>query len=361
MRNRLRLIFVAGVLATLGISAPVAAQPDTIEVDADEEWVHQWTGLRFPVRLAELERNRVTQFEDRESNIGVNYTDDANSVIVSLYVYRAGDPNVAIWFDRGLTLIGFNEMLGEVNRASQIRGTFVPSGGTSESGAYAVMPSSGQFRSTALALYRSGDWLIKARISARRLSVQQLRDLTLSVFSNFQELESVGNEPIYIMRQCSTSLSDQPADPVETGEVELSAFALEASAIAVAPIIDGLEETAPEPVRYCRVGEGNRQYAVYRPIDDPNQYLVALSDSGRQISVVPGQELGGLLAVGNDRQVYTVSTVTALETTIHRPFAGMPTLEQAAEVAFRQSPIARVSRPLGDENASIEIITGGSE
>lgn len=361
MRKKSRLIAIAGVLAALGVSVPGFAQPEILEVDSDTEWVHQWTGLRFPVRLAELERSRVTQFEDRQSNIAVNYTDDANSIIVSLYVYRAGDPNVAIWFDRGLTLIGFNEMLGEVNRASQIRGTFIPSGGTSESGAYAVMPSSGQFRSTALGLYRSGDWLIKARISARRLSVQQLRDLTLSVFSNFQELESVGYEQIYTMRQCSTPLSTQAADPVDPGEVELSAFALGASAIAIPTPIDELEERDSEPLRYCRVGEGNRQYAVYRPIDDPNQYLVALSDSGRQISVVPGLGLSALLGVGNDQQVYTVSTITALETTIHRPFAGMPTLEQAAEAAFRQSPIARVSRPLGDENASIEIITSGSE
>ena len=63
----------------------------------------------------------------------------------------------------------------------------------------------------------------------------------------------------------------------------------------------------------------------------------------------------------NGSPSYQVRSANGLETTVHTAFSGMPTPEQAMEAVFDGPVLARINRPLGDENISVELGAPSSE
>lgn len=337
------------------------AQPADLVLPLDEDWQHQWSAMAFPARLSNFTRKRIVQFEERQTNVAAIYDDAQTNTQLTIYVYRPILPETAIWFDRALVAIGARDLFGGVNLDKVNISSFVPTGGQNATGQYAVIDTEGRIKSTAVSLHRSGEWLIKLRISSEQLAADEMSDVLNGVLASLPPVEQPEPVPAYLIDNCELPLTFTEANPFVDPKGD-AALALEASVDAM--LANGRipnDRLQPAAVRYCREGEPQRQYTVYRPVGTADRYVVAFSDAGKSISVFPdtlyGAEPGGASAVS----VYQVVSGSGLATAIYRPFLTMPTLQQAADSVFRQTALSQVSRPLDGENVKVDLLRNGSD
>lgn len=346
---------------SIGTASMAAAQPAELALPADEDWQHQWSAMAFPAHLSTFTRERVIQFEESQTNIAAVYDDAQTNTQLTIYVYRPILPETAVWFDRALVAIGARDLFDSVNLDKVKIGSFVPPGGLNASGQFAVIDTAGTFKSTAVSLHRSGEWLIKLRISSEKLAVNQMATVLKDVQASLPPIENPELAPTYLIEDCEPPLTFTLAKPFADPKGD-AALALEASLdTMVANGLKPVEQAAPVALRYCRDGKPQQRYTVYRPAGTTDRYLVAFSDAGKSISVFPdalyGAETGGASAV----VVYQVVSGDGRVTAIYRPFLTMPTLQQVADTVFRQPALSLVSRPLGDEDVKVELLPNGSD
>jgi hypothetical protein len=241
-----------------------------------------------------------------------------------------------------------------------IVGTFAPAGGIANSGQYAVLKVDGNFRSTAVSLYQAGEWLVKLRISSQKLSVRRMDELLRSTLAQLPELGGVSENPAYFIADCETPLTFTQSLPFEDPKGDM-ALSLEASVRAMTVGINSAENTDAAPDRYCREGPRSEQLNAYRANGSQDSYFVAVSDVGTGFAVFPtklyGAESGGASAVA----AHAVQSSNGLITTIHRPFVGMPTIQQAANAVYQQPALGEVSRILGDKSMVVTILNPPDE
>ncbi|MEM6858552.1 MAG: hypothetical protein AAF559_11830 [Pseudomonadota bacterium] len=303
----------------------------------------------------------MIEFEDQQTNLAAVYYDPKSDDLLSVYIFRPMEPDASIWFDRALYSIGVREdYFGEVVLDGLTLSGFVPRGGAVQSGRYAVLDASGRYKSTSVAIYRAGDWLVKVRISSASLEVQALEKLTIDTLSALPELEDVGSQPAYLVQQCEDPLAFTKSVPLDHPKGD-SALAIEASLLAFGEaaglpkpenLKEFLEGDALPAVNYCRDGERAAQFNIYRPVDTNDRYIVALNDAGNSISVFPRP----IFMNEDQRSVHRIHSGNPVITTVFRPHVGLPDLEDLTQ-ATRQTPMARVVRPLGEEGAKITIFT----
>lgn len=343
----------------VGTASMASAQPVDLALPADEAWQHQWSAMAFPPRLSTFTRERILQFEERQTNVAAVYDDAKTKTQLTIYVYRPILPETAIWFDRALVAIGARDLFGGVNLEKVKIGSFVPPGGQNGSGQFAVIDTSGTIKSTAVSLHRSGEWLIKLRISSEELSVKQLGVVLKNVQASLPPIEQPDLPPAYLIEACAPSLTFAVANPYVDPNGD-AALAVEVSLdVMAANAPKSAEQARPTALPYCRDGKPQQRFTVYRPQGTADRYVVAFNDAGKSISVFPDALYGAGGASAID--VYQVVSGDGLATAIYRPFLTMPTLQQVAEVVFRQPALSHVSRPLGDEDVKVELLRSGSK
>lgn len=64
-----------GLVGSVALASGALAQPTDLAIDADEDWEHEWTDMTFPARIGDFERESVSQFEDRQTNISGGFRD----------------------------------------------------------------------------------------------------------------------------------------------------------------------------------------------------------------------------------------------------------------------------------------------
>lgn len=348
-------LLLAGIL----FSAPAIADPVELSVPADEAWQHQWTEMEFPVSIGEFNRNRIIQFEEREGNISANYYGDDSRTVLSIYIFRPGVPDPSIWHDRAVTAISTNQMLGSVNLNDRETHTFVPSGATTASGIMTVFKAGGDFKSTAVALYRSEDWLVKVRMSSERLSRKKLTELLEVTLQSFSPLNDKKALEAYRIESCSDDIVFSLAERVSPEDFEPMAIAIASGIMATGAELD--TDPDEKPVRYCGQGPRSPRAAIYRPIGTNDQYLIAFGDAGFSVNVAPSSVLTNIASELKDAsdtpKLYEVSTADAALRKQFLPFTGLPSVNQAATTAFEERPVSSVKRPFGDEGTTITIFT----
>lgn len=346
-------------LLYVGLAMPAFART-TIELPADQSWEHQWTNMEFPAEIIGLNNRRITQFEDKEGNVSAQYFDDDYQTVVSIYIFRPGNPDPSIWHDRGIAAIQANERMGPFDLDSRDTRQFVPPGGTTASGILSVFGGSGEYKSTAVALFRADAWLVKIRVSSVAWAQERMSSEVDAIIRQLPEMVGVHEQASYPIKNCTTSIDFMDASRADPAEIDMMQLGIASGILGAGDLAELKDETEPEKV-YCRQGDHKPQFGIYRPDGALDRYLMAFGDAGFSVDVAKDNGVLPLLTE-NDRQsasptYYTVSTADALITRQFLPFLGLPTPNQAATAAFRDNPISSVSRPLGDDGSTITIYT----
>ena len=400
----IRRVVGAGALALVIFAAPAHAQMTDVEIGDDEVWEHQWTEMAFPAQFGPFRRNRVSALEERGTNIFANYNDDETGTLLSLYIYRPGNPSTAIWFDRALTAIDERgvtkaDNYGEVDIEDLKIRRFIPSGGTKPSGLFAVLAVEGnRVRSTGVALYRAGEWLVKVRISSVGLDVPQMDLLLKQTLNELPALNGLDQAPAQFILPCDTSFAPRGAEEITE---DLTALALSLALLKtksfqnqVTSLLGG--STNANAPSYCREGPRNNQFNLYRRMSTTPAYSLAVGDAGFSIDVFPDKierfsgsddEAAGSADIRDDESqldnpstdasepypvareataptpsqdgpvTYAVRTADGLEYTFYTPYRGLPNLDQLSQ-SVNGARFATASRPLEEgEEATITLFT----
>ncbi|MEO9463047.1 MAG: hypothetical protein ABJ242_09950 [Marinomonas sp.] len=358
----LKLVRLAGFLLIGGIATPALAEPETVEIAEDADWSHQWTAMRFPAHWGDFQREQIIQFQERESDISARYLDAAGDVL-SIYIYRPGLANAPIWHDRALVGMGANDvMFGSDGVQGKRSATFAPNGSKVESGLLTVLTSNGDFRSTGLAIYQAGEWLVKVRLSSRRLDPEGLEELLRKVLRTMPKLENYGKDAAYLIEPC---LDEVQYTNAERFKPDPDAGPSDALGSAMMTLLGGdvlaEAETGKSAQPYCREGNGGSQGSVYRRPGEQESYIIAFGDSGTSAQAGPALSLDTILSEEDpdapQRAHFTVTYSTATHRRTFMPFVSLPQPNQAGRAVFREEPVVTYKRPLGDEGPEIEIGT----
>lgn len=277
--SRSFLVGMALALTTVGLPAAASAQPQEIEVDADQDWSHKWTGLTITPQYEGIVRDRVTQFVPDELNIAIQLFDEGRETAVTVYIFRAASPNISIWSDRAVTALLTNPKLGKPVPGQFVSGRFTPlnNSGT-DSGFHAVTPLEGaEVKATGVSLFAHDDWMIKIRASSSALGSAEITDLIGRMISGFNLGESQASyPPVTFIEPCEEDL--EFATKLKLQQFGLGGqllFAPIAGEISVAEMgSDDGDET------WCRDRQSSAHAGVYRSGSGKDSYFAALGDGG---------------------------------------------------------------------------------
>jgi hypothetical protein len=351
------------VLAAMGMAiapfAPAQAEPQEVPIEAEADWEHEWTAMRFPASFDGFTRSSIYEFQSRQSDMSANYEDAAGNSL-SIYVFRPGIADASIWHDRALVALGASdEMFGEEEAKGAVQGkrsaSFAPVGSDIDSGLLTVFASKGPFRSVGVALFASGDWLVKMRLSSRGLDPEGLEDLLRQTLGQLPEMAQHSATSAYLVEACLAEVN-YPSAP------RLMADGSDDDAI-MSSLTDGRMMTRFNGTsdldgnRFCRVGEGGLEGTIYRPQKSEDRYIIALGDSGTSVHAAPQVDLDEMLAQQGDIPVrsanFQVTYATATDLHHFMPFRTLPSPNQAARAVFAEKPITSVIRPLSESTVTV--------
>ena len=342
---------LAGLLLTSGASVPALAEPATVEIAENADWSHQWTAMRFPAQWGDFSRQQIVQFQDRESDISARYSDAAGTVL-SIYIYRPGFASAPIWHDRALVAMGADDvMFGTDGVLGKRTATFAPNGSEIESGLLTVLTSNGDFRSTGLGIYQAGEWLVKLRLSSRRLDPEGLEELLRKVLSIAPKLEGYGETPAYLIEPCFDQVKYTIA---ERFKPQLGSDPFEGMSTVMMDLVGrevaaNIEADSPDQT-YCREGAGGSEGSIYRQPGSQDSYIIAFGDSGTSAHAGPALSLDAILSKEDPEAVqkthFTVTYSTATHKRMFMPFASLPQPNQAGRAVLMEKPVVTSKRPL---------------
>ncbi len=328
MSKRVAAFFTA---AALLLSAPVAAQRQ-IDLVPGEAWIHESTGFGFAPRVDGFDRQKLNDYGKTESDISFSYFDRSTGTTATVYVFRAGLPDVVVWGDRAeeSILINAPKYYGDTSPAQRRWSAFSPWANSRNAGLRVVYPLSGKsLKSTGLALARHGDWLIKIRMSSQRLDTAQLETRMSSFFTalGFPAPRMPG-KPVYQLKPCAN-----PLPAARVNQVRLDGQNANLPALFTPPAL-------PDSRPFCRETTTITNVTVYRPGGSMDTYVMALGDGGNSVLVRPGPKSGN--APGTP---FVAAAFITNDRIIGFPaFDATPGWAQLYEVAERGRPSFEIDR-----------------
>ncbi|WP_294338034.1 hypothetical protein [uncultured Sphingomonas sp.] len=273
-----------GLLAAI-LVAPASAQvkPRVLPVSADAPFVHANSGLTLPVALVGLPRTQVREFQAPELDVVANWIRGDDEL--SVYVYRSTAGSVPVWFDRAAWAVTSHEVYGTPTLTVPITPIAVPGSAVASGLIAGWTPSKGPYAGTAAAILPLGEWLVKFRYSSTR--------------GDGHTAAAVVRSAIAALGWPATIPAAPAAQPIAACP---DALRFRGKAKAVAPdfaasmlgaMLAGMPRTGKaadpvQPVReWCRDAATVPMGGVYRAGGQTDAYLLALSDSGRGMSVGP--------------------------------------------------------------------------
>lgn len=352
-----RLLLFAGAAAVALLSvAPASAQPAPLKIDANKSWKHKPTSVQMPVSLAGLTRSEIAEYTGNGAELAAQYQDSANTARVTIFLYRNVSGSVPLWFDRARTMIRESGRYGKVESGGIT--SITPNGYTNAGGLIESFATTGQFRSTALAIFPVKDFYAKIRASSTSLDRDKMAALMAQVLAEFdgpKDRESPAATPI---ADCPSALpAREPAKLVKASEEDRMMAALLGGIVGqVAAKKEDKKDKGP-PLVFCREPAAARlEYGVYRQIGSENRYMLATYDNGRAIFVGP-DELGALVAEEKKPPRYGVTFYAMDRIDTFPQFETLPTPEQAYELVNKGQPISS-SGTWGKASGQVSISTG---
>jgi hypothetical protein len=315
--------------AMAGRPAFAQPQPRIIPAESGTPWVHTPTKLVLPAAAAGLTRGEIGDTTASELDVSAQYQDQASDLLVLVYVYRPGIPDVGIWFEQAASAMGTSPGHGMEGAILPAPTPFARPGAGTPSGLRLSMDVPGPgFKSTALAVAPLGNWLVKVHMSSRSLDGAALgRKMDAVLAALGWPAEAGAPRAAAPMLPCPAPLKTRQAKIARDDMADVLMNAVSSS----------IEREGPPPV-YCREPGVSGGLAVYRPDGDDNSYIVALDDAGLALSVAPS--LSALLG-GSHGKKYSLTRLQHGGADVLPSFTRLPPPEQAVSVAQGSSPMMR--------------------
>jgi hypothetical protein len=334
---RIKLLAAAFILASAAIPAGAAAQAPqparqaqgrVLAVPAGSSWQHAETQMILPPQVAGLTRGEIRDSGRAEMDVMASY--GGTGVFATVYLFRTGLPDAALWYDRAAAAITFQPEYGLGGAALPPPTPFARPGAAVASGLRTAtdLAGGGPPRSTAVAVAPlAGGHLVKIRISAQSLDRAALDALLGRFIEGLRWPEPAPGEQAAVpIAPCPAPLRFRSARVLRPDMAETLMDAL-TSASASLPDADR------GPIVYCREAGSGRQYGVYRPNASRTAYVVALGDAGIALSL--GQAISLDLANGGGgRSRVGMKLLERDSTGVLLSFNRLPPPAQAVSVAM---------------------------
>jgi hypothetical protein len=329
MNMRLLYLLIALGLAAIGQAAVAQRELRTIEAPAGSGWTHAQSKLVLPASVAGLPRGKIGDATQEELDVVADYSDHSNGMIATVYVYRTGLPDAAIWFDRAVWAIQVTPVYALNGAALPAPSTFSASGSGKAIGLrQSIALTAPDLRSTAVAVAPIGKWMVKVRLSSKNLDAAALDSKLSEVLAALGWPAEAGTgREIAAVVDCAKPLKTKKAKivPQDMGQMLMAAV----SDVA-------MERDGRQPV-YCREPGLPASFGVYRADGSENSYVLTLDDAGNAMSVSPALDLGSLLG-GSGGKSWSMVRLDRNGTSVFPSFNRLPPPEQAVSVALGSTP-----------------------
>ena len=350
-----KTICVAIFAIALSATPLAAQQAKPLQLDMENGWTHDQSGLVFPKDMGILPFLSATQFVDGGWDLSLQYSPADQADAVSIYVYQAAVQDIGLLFaESRKSLENRKQVYSSVSPLAPVA-AFTPPGQSSASGLRIAYNTQGAYKSTALAIVPMGrDWVVKFRMSSTTLSASDLDTRLTDAIQMLGWPEDTRQHPEAIEAQsCTTSLPPfKKAKRVKADGGNAMINALFASAISAG----SAEPAADEPVasRYCRDQNMQFPFSIYRPDNAVNRYVISLGDSGRAVFVEP--DLASQIMAASEAKKsanYTIRMVVPGLVDTYPSHDRMPSPEQAVAIIEKLPLASSVSRSGADNTIKL--------
>ncbi|HEY0013753.1 MAG TPA: hypothetical protein VGB79_12980 [Allosphingosinicella sp.] len=335
----MRIKVWAAALSLAGAGVPVAAGAQAqapapqargrvLAVPARSSWQHAETQMILPPQVAGLARGEIKDLGRAEMDVLASYG-GTDGVFVTVYLFRTGLPDAALWYDRAAAVISFQPEYGLAGAALPAPTAFVRPGAAVASGLRTATDlSGGPLRSTAVAVAPlGGNHLLKIRISAQSLDRAALDALLGRVIEGLRWPAPAPDERAAVpIGACAEPLRLRNARVLRPDMTE-----------SLIDALTGVAAAQPDPDRrptvYCREAGSGLQYGVYRPNASRTSYVIALGDAGIALSLGRAISLEALTG-GGGRSRVGMTLLERASTSVLLSFNRLPPPAQAVSVAM---------------------------
>ncbi|HVJ01749.1 MAG TPA: hypothetical protein VM662_06165 [Sphingomonas sp.] len=339
----LKPILAAAVLSFAAVS-PAAAQT-AITVPANSSWKHAQTGVVLRSTLAGLPRGEIRDSSASELDVMVQYGEN-DPTGVTVYLFRPAVGGAAIWFERAETQILTRELFRNAAPQGPARAFAPPRGSAASALRRVYVPAGGAYKATAVAMMPLGEWLVAIRISSQQLDAAALDAKLSEVIAGLGwpegAAESAAAAPILACATPLTYARDAKLNQPDMTDALLGAM--------IAGVAAGKAREAPQgatPVSWCREGDANQRFGVYRGADSTDGYVMALGDAGRAITINRG------IAIDKKVAPYQLSLQDLDRTLVYPTFDKLPRPDAAFEAVMKNRPVSSSAR--GGKNINITV------
>lgn len=349
---------LAGLLAATGLAlaSVTASAAEEIEVPADKPFLHERTQITFPQRLGGMDRGWVRDVGTGQYDVSALYQTADGATFVSLFVYRAGLPDVSIWFDRARDTMAAREGFEPATHASLVPAPYRPAGSDTPTGlalAYDIAPGQ-PYTATGAMLFPHGPWLIKLRATSSDMDAAQIAQLMAEIERSLDLPEPPYlSSPAYPVERCTASLETGDAALLAPSRDMVAAVSIMMQDLGKTRRADGTAVRVESP-RWCR-DDTVGGFAVYRPDNSRDRYVMALGDAGNALQV--GIVMGALPQLSAHEQgipiVYADANTSMLLAFVDR----LPDPAAALEIGESADTLATNDR---DGNVAIMVSESGN-
>lgn len=307
------LLRLAAVMVALGAAQPALA-----------DWTHEASGISIPDTVGEMTRGDTRDLSGKMTDNILQY--GAGQTLVTVYVYQSAFPNPALWYSHTLAVMGPN--VGSFDASVRPR-EFTVAGAPRANGLRAAFDiASGQYKSTAVALFQVNHWIVKIRVTSATLdrAGAEARVDQLLAAMHFAR-PSVNPTPLVVPTACDVD-SVYTGRQLDEGKTRRLLAPATLMTMAVDGDVRGHSGLARDPQSWCQMkvdGLPEGTFAAYRRRDGLD-FVVLAGDAGKAIETrqLEGTRPPAVALFGSDSN----------ETRLAALFDAEPDIKQATVTAI---------------------------
>ena len=280
----MRMTTAALALAFWTAAAPAqVAPPAPAPAPAPQPvWTHAQSGIALPHVIGDMRRGEERDLSGGAgTDLMIQYGSDADPVTV--YIYRSAYPNPALWFER--TRHAMQANVGTATQGVAPRAFSLARGAPDGLREEIEIPAGGRWKSTAVAIAQSGEWMVKARVTSQTLGRAEIAARMDRLLAAVRLPAAAGSKPhpLVVPGPCGGT-ADYRGAPLG-GDLGKEVAAAAATGIVVMAESRGAAGLAADPAAWCRIASQiPDQYAsVYRPRSGEG-WVALVGDSGMAVS-----------------------------------------------------------------------------